>query len=274
MTDIHEIHNKLYESTYCICAPTRKLYLFFFKELINKYLADIKNYDIYVSTTDQLLPLYKSTWPSHPRLLYISDGLVPTTIPNNINCIYFYHQKIKPSKEGQIALVNYIDSTPLIKYVYVGMVSQLLSFVRTKLFRYYLHFEIKYRHWGCLQTGGIGHNQGRSICRQYYNQNNKKKKANGTITTYDFFLMHDNFMEETEIIKFNKKIIKKKKPIPVPKNKPVVVDNNNSKTVDPNPQIKYIYTGVRHNTNSLIMPNGSTENYQNVVNKYQDIIEI
>ena len=322
MTDIEQIYNTIYQSTYCICAPARKIYLQFFKELINKYLTDTKNYHIYVSTTDNFLPLYKTEWPTHPRLIYVADSLVPT-FPNNINIVYFYHQLGKPSKNEQLALVDYIDSTPLVKYVYVGSIGSLkiyvnvcvphtftiflrgfsmqsienfalqnvrkymkmhafsyifqngnlLSSVRTKLFRYYLHFEATKSKWGRIHTAGIiDYKRSRSFSRYYYSQQQRKKKATGNVTIHDYFLFHDNFLEESKIVKFNKKIIKKKKPVP----KPIAINTTVTTThqVIPETKIKYVFTGVRPNTNCLIMPNGSRENYNDVVNKYSNIIEV
>ena len=265
------IYNTLYQSTYCICAPTRKIYLQFFKDLVNKYLTDSKNYHIYVSTTDIFLPLYKTEWPTHPRLIYVTEGLIPT-FPNNINIIYFYHQMAKPTKNEQIALVDYIDSMPLVKYVYIGSAGNLLSSVRTKLFKYFLYFEVTKSRWGRSRIGGIiDYRYSRSINRHYYSQQQRKTKATGNVTIYDYFLFHDNFLEETKIVKFNKKIIKKKKPVPKPVQLTTVVA---TPQVVPESKIKYVFTGIRPNTNCLIMPNGSRENYNDVVNKYSDIIEV
>ncbi|XWV26125.1 putative orfan [Tupanvirus soda lake] len=278
MEDLQQIHNILINATYCVCAQTPNLYVRFFKDLIQKYLTDVKNYHIYVSTNDKYQPLYQATWQSHDRLTYVSDDLVPTSIPDNINSIYFYHHSNKPSKDQQLALVNFMETHPNMKYVYVGSISTLLTYARTKLFKYYLHFEQRAGRWGRLHTGNIiNYHQSRTVCRQYYNQQERKKKATGFVTFYDYYILHDNVLETSKVLKFNKRMVKSNKK-PVPK-----TTNNNKKTaIDPNAQqdsatsqkVKYVFTGVRTGGNYLIMPDGSKENYKAVVSKYQDIIEV
>jgi hypothetical protein len=278
MEDVQEIYNTIYQSTFCVAAYTKRLYLTFFKSLIEKYLNDVsKNYHIYVSTTDKLLSLYQNNWPSHQRLTYITDGLVPTTMPTNINSIYFYHRLQQPSKDDQFSLVSFVETHPLIKYIFVGRINKLLPFTRIKLFHYYLHFEMRNSKWGRLHTGGIiNYSNGRSMCRRYYSQSVKKNKVVNSIPIYDYFLLHNILTEESKICRFNKKIFK-------PKNKKPKITRNNTITTTTTtttmPQnteikIKYIYTGARNNPTHLIMPDGSKENYKNTVNKYLDVIEI
>lgn len=108
MLEQQQAFDILYNSTFCICAQTPKLYLLFFKKLIEKYLSDVLNYNIIVSTTNKLLPLYQSIWPTHSRLMYIADNLVPTGISHNIRTIYIYHQITKPNDEQQMNLIIWI----------------------------------------------------------------------------------------------------------------------------------------------------------------------
>ncbi|XWV24878.1 putative ORFan [Tupanvirus deep ocean] len=283
MEDIQQIHNLLMDATYCVCAYTPNLYLSFFKDLIQKYLSHYNNYHVYVSTTDKFSPLYQSMWPSHNRLIYISDNFIPTTIPDNINSIYFYHHTNKPTKDQQLNLINFVESHPNMKYVYVGNVSSLLTYTRTKLFKYYLHFQKSATRWSSIRTGGIvNYNVSRSVSRQYYGQVERKKKATGFVTFYDYYILHDNVMETSKALKFNKHIVKGKKKKVVPK----TTNNNNNNTTTGNttnaeiqnpksePIVKYVFTGVRTGGNCLIMPDGSKENYKAVVSKYQDIIEV
>ena len=274
MLDLTEIHNKLYDSTYCVVANTKQLYFLFFKDLIQKYLDDnAKNYYIYVSTTAELLTSYQSTWPNAQRIIYIVDGLIPTSIPININSIYIYHQQTKPTKEEQMNLIAYVNSHPAMKYIYVGSISHLLPSTRIMLFRYYLHFEIKAARWGRIANDGIyNHDKGRAMCRKYFAQNEKKKKVLNPIFVYDYFIFHDNMMNETTMIKFNqKKFVPKKKKVPVPTPaSPSTTKPEETKVIT---KIKYIYA-TPNNPRHLLMPDGTKENYKELVSKYHDIIEV
>jgi len=59
MDDITKSYDLIYNSTYYVCAQSSQTYLLFFKELIQKYLSDIKQYQIIVSTTSSLLTKYQ-----------------------------------------------------------------------------------------------------------------------------------------------------------------------------------------------------------------------
>lgn len=266
--NIDEIYNLISQSTFCVKTLSNRLYLLFFKPLIEKYLNDTtKNYYIFVSTNNKFLPLYQNYWPTHPRLIYTENNLIPH-VQSNIDCIYFYHNSHKPSKEDQINLVSHVTAYPLLKYVFVGDIGNLLSFTRIKLFRYYLHFEKHASKWGRLRSGGIiNYAISKLVCRKYYNQIEKKKKVINSFTLYDYFIFHDIQMEQSKIYRFNKKIFK-------PKNKkivktPAIVDNNGKNMV-----VKYIYTDIRNDPVHLIMPDGTKEIFKDVVKKYSDIIEI
>ncbi len=73
--------------------------------------------------------------------------------------------------------------------------------------------------------------------------------------------------------KFNKVkfIPKKKKNTKVANKKKMKTDSNNQENREV--KTKYIYTGT-HGSSYLIMPDGSKENYNNIVDKYHDVIEI
>lgn len=274
--EVTATYNLIYNSTYCVGAQTKQLYLLFFKGLVEKYLNDTHtNYNIYVSAHDSFLPLYHNLWPAHNKLNYVADGFVPTTVPANLNCIYFYHQKSKPSKDEQSNLVTYLENNPSIKYVYVGPVTNLTLFVFYKLFKYYLHFEKRPTRWGGLNAGRIiNYSISRSVCRKYYSQQQKKKKVVNPIFLYDYYILHDVINDKTTLNKFNKiKFTPKKKKTPKPKKNTNNTNPQNDNTDNSVPKIKYIYTDS-HSSTFLIMPDGSKENYKNIVDKYHDIIEI
>ncbi len=274
MQDHQQTIDMLYNSTYCICAQTHKLYLLFFKKMIDNYLSDTSNYKIIVSTTDKLLPQYQNLWPSHNSLMYVSDDLIPTTI-NNDKTIYIYDKCTKPSLEQQLQLVEFIDTHPNIKYIYVGKIYELTPFTRFKLFRYYLHFQYSTSKWGGIRSGGIlSYQKSRIINKKYYAARVKKIEGKtSSMVTHDYYLIHDMYTNKTNAGKFNKQTIKIKKK-PVPKNTNPVSTNSNSTTSVPNdkPKIQYIYT--QPSNSYLIMPDGSKENYKNLVSKYTEIIEV
>jgi len=270
MINITQTYNTIYDSTYYICAQTPQSYLLFFRDLVQKYLSDAKNYKIIVSTTDKLLPMYQNSWPNNERLTYENNIFIPDSIPNNINIIYFYHQKSKPSIENQMKLVEFLEQRPNVKYIYVGNPKDLIAFVRFKLFKHYLHFAVIKNRWCRLRTGGIiSWKYSNCIGKKYRSQFDREKKATTKITLWDYYILHDTQIEKTIIGCFNQRIFKpKKKPVPKPVVNNVVVNQN-----PPKPKIQYIYTQPK-NTNFLIMPDGSKENYKSVVSKYLDIIEI
>lgn len=279
MNDLSIVYDQVYQSTYCVGMFAIKPYLLFFKGLIEKYLNDNqKNYHIYVSTIDKYLSIYQSVWPEHPRLSYVSNGIIPTNIPGNINAIYFSHQNIKISILLQCELVSYIEENPNIKYVYVGNVNLLTPYMRIKLFKYYLHFEVCKRKWFAMHCYGITDRKiNQKMVKKYYSQIVKKKIAKKSFIFYDYFLLHNVSIDKTEFYQFNGKKF-------IPKKKKIIIDNNNDNNNDNNHEnnisipiiqkTKNIYTGTHNIGNYLIMPDGSTENYQNIVSKYQDIIEI
>lgn len=278
--EITDIYNKLYNATYCISVVTKPLYFVFIKPLIEKYLADTeKNYYIYVSTDDDLLPFYYATFPNTVGIHYIADGLIPTGIPDNLNVIYIYHhQKAKPSIDEQLELVSHVQSHPLVNYVFIGKVSNLLTSTRVILFRYLVHIEIcAGRRWRSISINNIvNYRFGRQYCRKYYAQQTRKKKAVNPMILYDYFILHDNTLAESKIIKFNpiKFIPKKKKKVA----KKTIQTTNPTNPINPiNPptvtKINYIYTD-RPNTSHLVMPDGSRENYRELVSKYHEVIEI
>ena len=271
MDNITQLYNTLYQSTFCVNAKTKQLYLTFFKPFVEKLLADMgKNYIIYVSTSNSNIPTYQSIWPSHTRLQYIEDDFIPKAIPTNINVIYFYHQKFKPTKEEQLSLIEYVKNHPQLRYIYIGSISALLPIMRITLFRYYLHFQENKRRWGRISTGLIvSYKITRDLSKKYYSQLERKKKATTKITLYDFFICHDLAMDVTNIYKFNKKIYQPK----VPKISTISNQQSGPKVVT-KVDVKYIYTNSHNNPNNLIMPDGTKENYQNMVQKYKDVIEV
>lgn len=282
MDNYNETMNKIYDSTYCINATTKQIFFIFFKSLIERYLADVKQYNIVVSTTNSLMIQYQQYWPSHMRLQYLSDGFIPTNIPTNTKVIYFYHQPTKPSKQEQLDLVNYLHSHPDIKYIYVGAVHKLLSHVYNQLFNYYLHFEVRATRWNRIHASHlIGYSIGRSICRKYFSQLDKKK-AIKSMTMYDYCVVINTILDESEIVKFNKKIFTPKKPKNTTNNntnitvQPVNNSSNNNTSSQPEQKtkIRYVYLDSISKSDHLIMPDGSMENYKQIIDKYQDVIEI
>jgi hypothetical protein len=273
MNDEQQTYDTIYDSKYCICAHTPNVYLLFFEKMIQKYLSDaVKNYQIIVSTTDNLLPLYKNAWPNHERLIYESHDLIPNMIPNNNNnnIIYIYHHNTKLSSEQQMNLIEFVESHPNMKYIYIGKIGELLPFTRFKLFRYYLHFETMRGQWGGIHSRGIiKWKTCRAICKKYRSQNQKKnKKDSSTVIMYDYYVIHDIQLDQSKLGRFNKKIIKIKKK---PEQKSTIMPSPTLQITKP--KIKYIYTQTR-NTPFLIMPNGTNENYNELILKYKDIIEI
>lgn len=273
MDPLTEIYNKLYHDTYSINAVTKQIYFIFFRPLIEKYLADPIDYNIYISTDHKLYPSYESSLPNNDKLQYVNDTLVPTTIPMIGNIIYIYHQQTKPTKQEQFNLINFIDTHINIKYIYIGSLKYLLPVTIFRLFRYSLHFETTRRRWGGFQTGFSAYKLSRQLCNKYHVQLRRKKTAKKSFTIYDYFLFHDNTLVETKLIRFNNRIqiIKKKKaPLKQVINTDVI---NQPPKIEAIPTIKYIYTNYNNPTH-LIMPDGSKENYKNVVNKYLDVIDI
>jgi len=277
MDHSQEVYNTIYQSTYCFGAITKPLYLLFLKGLVEKYLLDHQaNYHIYISTDDKILPLYQKVLTSNPRLIYISDEFVPTAVPNNINSIYIYHKQTKPSDNEQFALISFMESHSTFKYIFAGNTKLLLPYVRIKLFKYYLHFEIRNSRWGHMNTNLINHSIYRSVCKKYYTQRSKKIKAVNPITLVDYFFLHDMQSNQTKTLTFNvRKFTPKKKKITAlpPKTS---IQSTAAKINDGEPivNIKYIYTGPYNSPSCLIMPDGSKENFNGIVQKYCDVIEI
>lgn len=271
---LNEIYDKVYDSAFCINPHTKKLYFLFIKNLIQKYLDDTnKNYCIFVSTTAELLPYYKAMWPNSQRIIYTSDDFIPLNVPDTANNIYIYHPKTTPVKEEQLNLLSFMETRPLMKYIYIGVIHKLLTSVRIILFRYYLHFETSTGRYYRLSAGSIIHyNVNRKIRRSYNSQNLKKKKVVNPIFIYDYFVIHDNLTDESNIVKFNQTKF-------IPKKKKVIASTFNSKKspgIDGSnvTKIRYIYTTSPNNSTFLTMPDGSKENYSHIVSKYQDVIEV
>lgn len=265
MTDLATVYDILSQSTYCIKVKTKSIYYIFLKGLVEKYLAD--NYFVYIASDN--INAYKTVLPDHPRLHYVSDELIPVGIGGNANEIYFYDNKeSKPSKAEQLELVSYVESHAM-KYIYVGNVCNLLPYTLIKLFRYYLHFQITTKKWQCIHASDILTLDNRyKMPRKYYGQLEKKKITTKPIFLYDFFVMHDLMLDETRIYKFNKKLFTPK-PQNIPAAPAALVEN-----IEPKVVVKYIYTTKNNSRDSLIMPDGSRENYNDLVQKYSNLIEV
>lgn len=279
MDNIQELYTILKDFSITCNVKTIKIYLIFFKPFIEKLLTDPANYTIYISTPDKNVGLYQSIWPQNTRIKYIQDTVIPTNIPVNTNAVYIFHQKYSPSATEQLALMEYIKNHPSIKYIYAGITAKILPIVSMAVFRHYLHFQVRRRRWGGMNTDRmVERNIGRQVSRRYYADYVRKQKA-ATCTMYDYLIYHDVAMAKSKIYRFNKQIYKKKKP-----KKPVaVIDEitgepfipDNLKTSDkPKIVTKYIYTNEHTDKNNLIMPYGVTENYNAIVNKYANVIEI
>lgn len=295
-----EIIYDISQSTYCVGTSKNKnrIYLDFFETIIEKYLSDPQNYYIYVSTYVELITLYQTKWINHDRLIYITDDLVPSSIPANVNSIYFYHQKNKPTKEEQINLLNYVKSHPQMKYIYIGDISNLLPVIYYSLFAYYLHFaNSPYKRYRTQPI--LKHGASRSINSRYRLQRQRMKKSLSPIFIYDYCLLHCFLMDETVVTKFNeKKYVPKKKKIPVKANKPnlyqkvptyadidtdmLTIENKfkmfislgNSLNSQISSKIQKNSNEVPKNPNYLIMPDGSKENFVKISNEYQNVIDI
>lgn len=137
------IMENIYDAKYCVNVRNVTLYLKYFKPLIVKYLADDANYTIYVSTTNTHLSKYQKIWPTNPRLKYISGEYIENSIPTTENAIYFYHRKL-PNKKLQMDLIPFINSRPLLKYIFVGCAFKMNEYVRCYTSKYYFWF--KYRN--------------------------------------------------------------------------------------------------------------------------------
>ena len=269
MDNIAELYNTLEQSTFCCGVQTMKTYLIFFKPFIEKILNN-SDYTIYVSTWDANVTIYQSVWPNHARLQYIHDAFNPSLIPVNTNAIYFYHQKPVPipSTSDQLALMEYMKNHPTLKYIFVGIIGRLLPIFCTSLFRYYLHFEVSKRRWGFMRhIKYVNYKIVRQVSRKYYAQQQKKKKSEN-VTLYDYIIQHDLTMNITSMYRFNKIIYKKKTKKPKP------ITNQTEPNVITKTVTKYIYTNIRYDQNNLVMPNGTKENYNNMVDKYKDVIEV
>ena len=275
MDNVEELYNKLYSNSFCVNARSIPLYLIFGKNIVNHYLENT-NYTIYVSTTNNSLSFYQSAWPSHARLQYITDNFIPTSLPPNTKCIYIYHQKYKPTIEEQLSLINLMKNNPLLKYVYVGMVHRLIPLLRITLFKYYLHFEITKSVWGGrLQSGNIlDFRTSRKLARKYHIQNLQKKKSI-KMTLYDYFVCHDLSLDVANIYRFNKRQYKLKVKKTQTNVQAQPINGIQNKPKKEKVQIKYIYTNTNNSIpNFLVMPDGTKENYQNISQKYKDVIEI
>ena len=269
MDNLTELYNILEQSTFSCGVRTIKPYLIFLKPVIEKILANANNYTIYVSTWTSNMAIYQSIWPSNPRLQYVDDTFIPTNVPVNINSVYIYHKKQFPTTNEQLALIEYVKNHPTMKYIYIGMVGAMLPIVKITLFHHYLHFEVSKRRWGRIRCGiGISYKLTRQFCSKYYAQEAKKKKAD-KVTMYDYLIYHNISMNITSIYRFNKTIYQKKTKKPKPVAETAANANITTKIVT-----KYVYTGTRTDQNNLVMPNGAKENYNDLVLKYKDLIEV
>ncbi|AYV85128.1 MAG: putative ORFan [Satyrvirus sp.] len=225
------------------------------KLFIEKYLNGPTNYQVTISTTNKLLPLYQKIWSTNTKISYVTDNFIPVAAPN-MNIIYIYHQPTKPTKEEQFNLIAYLESNPSIKYIFVGNIDNLSTYVCTKLFRYMLYFPVHSKgKWRWVNCDYISRNVITSVSRKIINQENRKEKTTKPFYLYDYCIFLDMVYDESKIFNFNKKIFR-------PKQK-----------ITKNTIIKYVYVN-NNNKEYLLMPNGAKENYENIVNKYKDVIEI
>lgn len=195
-----ELCNIIYQENYYIDVASNKsslkIYLILFRDIIQKYLNDPKNYRIYVSTIDKYLADYQTIWPDHERLIYVASGLLPE-FPGNSNIIYFYHRNDKHNTEEELQLISYLESNPFKKFIYVTNANKMTFYTLIKLFRYRLRFDTTPKRWRC------------QIGKKYLSQKEKLKKLT-RVTTYDYFMLQDMMTNKSKIFRFNKKIVIRK----------------------------------------------------------------
>ncbi|MEM0354060.1 MAG: hypothetical protein QXW79_00625 [Thermoplasmata archaeon] len=209
MIKIDEVCSILHHHNYCINPHSKSLYLLFLKEFIERHLNDTeRSYIFYISTSNNKIPVYSKILSSNDRLVYISEEIIPSSLPANFSLVYIYHPTYVPSKDNQLKLVEFIKAHPFVIYIYVGKVHKLLDYARVNLFNYYLHFEGRitninkiYYHYHKIFRLSIC----LSLCKKYCKQNEKKTKAENPIIIYDYFLFHDIIRNETKIVKFNRR---------------------------------------------------------------------
>lgn len=280
MSSPSNLFKLLCTTSYCISVQShgKKTYFEFIKEIIQLYLNDtIQNYCIYISTTDKYKNLYQNVLPVHTKLIYVDDGLIPTSVADNVNHIYFHHRdSITYNKTDQIALINFMK-TSHIKYIYVGCsnkIAKLIPYFRMVLFQYYLCFDSKASKWGSIRTPyDVPYGKKIKIPKLYYHQKEKVNKSTTSVTIYDYYLFHNIITGETTICKFNKKTVPgKSKTKPPTTTQPVPIATASTPIVQK--QIKYIYTKDHYFKKHLVLPDGSTESFHNINAKYKDVIEI
>ncbi len=270
---VDEIYSQISNTNYCITAIARKQYLMYFKSIIEKYLADVdKNYIIQISTTAKKAQQYKNMWPMNDKLQYVDENFLP---PNtNSNLIYINDTSSRSiNKDVQIELDDLLTVQPNIKYIYTGSTRNLLPYILYKHFRYYFHFQICKGRYSWLRTGiNLNHKVSSSYRNKYLNQQKEKQNATKPMFLYDYFIFHDIIKQSTTIIDFNQRTYKpKKKPVA---NTPAINGTTSSAQVITKIVTKYIYVNDHNNSQSLVMPDGSHENYKSIVDKYDDIVEI
>jgi hypothetical protein len=268
-----DVINTLMTNTFCIHVKTMNIYLLFMRKYIEKVLSDQTNTTIYVSVDPTYLNAYTAAWPVNPRLMYVTDGFIPTNLPTNQKIIYLHHTKKIPHQTQQLELINFTAQNPLVKYIYVGPFMKFLPSVLHHEFRYHLHFEVsksRWRTWASSYVMRDGVDR-RKVSSLYRKQNNRKKKAVNPFTVSDWCYFYDILMSKGHVIRFNDTVFKPKKKKPTPK---PTVNTTNNPQINAAPIIKYVYVNPRSNKNNLVMPDGSVEKFSNVIAKYADIIEI
>lgn len=264
-----EIFDIVYSSTYCVAIDSNatKIYLQCFKDLIRRYLNDNACH-VYVSVPDELLSLYQSEWPLHQRLFYTNYDFIPNELPLIADQTYIYiyhHPKKKHTIDDQLSLVNFSTMYDNIKYIYVGKLNKITTVTIIKMFRYYFYFNNKASAW-CRYRLPIFGDSAKKITQKYYKMS-KRKKNYTTLTLYDYFIFCDTIFQTKKLYNFNKRILIKKKHVQK------TTTNVAANTIKPT-KIQYIYTDTPTNLSHLIMPDGKRENFDCIVEKYSNLIEI
>lgn len=266
------ILDNLCHNSFCANPYSSQLYFIFMKELIPKILEHSENYKIYVSTTDKYNQEYqqiKNTLINdQERIIFTTDGFIPSNLQLNGNVFYIYHNTNKPSQEEQQNLLNFMRDHPNIKYVYAGKLSNLNQTVVLRNFDYGLHFQKLKGRWSRINCRYIaGWKLSRKIGRYYHGLSIRKKNNVNPFMAYDYYVFK-NFVTGEELgIKFNGIMIRpRRKKI----TKPKINLNEQSKSTNSEISVKtkYIYSDSHPRGNALYLPDGTTLNFKKIVEEY------
>lgn len=258
-----ELYDILKDKSFAISAATGNHLLSFLQNFCLKLLA-ARNIKIVLSVDNARS--YQTYLPESDDIIYMIDSFIPERlIASNNTTFYYIYNKKAGSAEEQLELIEYMKRRTDVRYIFIGSLSNLSIYFMAHMFQNALKFcetsslKSKRKVWYIKPRDKIFDGKICTVIAKFYQKQNTRKASSGPeFIAYDNVYLYDFIKDNGKTFKINPVQIKKR-----------VSKNGDSQVAD----VTY------HTPNTINMPDGTVQNYNNLVSNNTmdteiDIIDI